>query len=103
MSDKKTVKSKIKSVIKSVNGTAGEAFENSTFDSMVNKYGENTTYKVLESELKKAGETIESFKIYQRVKRKVQNDQISIYRTEQKLEEEVKKVVKGELGYLLKV
>jgi hypothetical protein len=101
MSDRKTVKSKIKNAIKSVNGTAGEAFENSTFDNMINKYGKDATYKFLEPELKKAGETVESFKTYQRVKRKVQNDQISIYRAEQKLEEEIKKVVQEELGGLI--
>tara|TARA_R110000851_G_C13101874_1_gene568639 strand:- start:892 stop:1200 length:309 start_codon:yes stop_codon:yes gene_type:complete len=101
MSDRKTVKSKIKSTIKSVNGTAGEAFENSTFDNMISKYGKDAAYKFLEPELKKAGETVESFKTYQRVKRKVQNDQISIYRAEQKLEEEIKKVVQEELGGLI--
>ncbi|MGF1879189.1 hypothetical protein L4D77_28450 [Photobacterium frigidiphilum] len=98
MTAKKSLKSSIKHGIKSVNGTAGEAFENLTFENMVKKYGEEAAYKFLEPVLKEAGETVESFTTYRRVKRKVQNDEISIYRAEQNLEEEAKKAVEEEFG-----
>lgn len=93
-----SLKGTIKKGIKAVNGTAGEAFENSTFENMVKKYGEEATYKFLGPVLEEAGETVESFTTYRRVKRKVQNDEISIYRAQQNLEEEAKKAVEEEFG-----
>lgn len=92
-----TVKSKLKRGVKLVNGTAGEAFENSTLESMIGKYGEEATYRVLKPVLEKAGETVDSFKTYRRIKGKVQNDTISIYRAEKNLEIEVKSAIQEEL------
>ncbi len=83
------------SVVKNVSGTAGEALENNAYAQMVKKYGDQAAKAIVEHELKSAGETLESFEIYLRVKTKIQNDKISFIRTAKEAEQLAKECVLG--------
>jgi len=73
--------------IKHVSGTAGEALEVRAYQKMKDRYKDDKVVNsIIEKELHAAGETVESFGIYLRVKSKVQNDQISIVRAEKEAE-----------------
>ncbi|QDG73095.1 hypothetical protein [Janthinobacterium tructae] len=74
--------------IKQVSGTAGEALEMRAYQKLKDRYKDDGVIKaIIEGELRSAGETMESFNIYLRVKTKVQNDKISIVRAEKEAEE----------------
>lgn len=69
------------SLTKKVSGTAGEALEIAAYNRLHDRYdNEKVVAAIIESELRAAGETLESFGVYLRVKTKVQNDEISIVR-----------------------
>ncbi|MHB0774870.1 hypothetical protein [Halomonas sp. WWR20] len=75
------------SLTKKVSGTAGEALEIAAYNRLHDRYdNEEVVAAIIESELHTAGETIESFGIYLRVKTKVQNDEISIVRAAKETE-----------------
>lgn len=75
------------SLTKKVSGTAGEALEIAAYNRLHDRYdNEEVVAAIIESELRAAGETIESFGIYLRVKTKVQNDEISIVRAAKEAE-----------------
>ena len=67
----------MKPLIESVLGTAGEALENNAYNKSVKKYGEDTARTIISVELQKAGESLETFDTYVRVKKKIQTGQIS--------------------------
>jgi hypothetical protein len=69
-------------IFKAATGTAGELFENRSYNRMIRTYGESATQAIVAHELASAGETWESIQIYARVKRKIQNDEISFIRAE---------------------
>ncbi|OPK06000.1 hypothetical protein [Pseudomonas sp. VI4.1] len=73
---------------KKVSGTAGEALEMAAYQRLKDRYRnkEEVVNAIIESELHAAGETLESFNTYLRVKTKVQNDQISIVRVAKEAE-----------------
>lgn len=74
-------------LVKNVSGTAGEALEIRTYQQMQDRYGDNRVVQaIIEAELRGAGETLETFDTYLRVKSKVQNDQISIVRAAKEAE-----------------
>lgn len=78
----------ITNAIKEVSGTAGEALEMRAYKKLKDRYKDDGVIKaILEGELRAAGETMESFSTYLRVKTKVQNDKISIVRAEKEAEE----------------
>lgn len=73
--------------VKRVSGTAGEALEMKAYQRMQDRYqDEPVVNKIIESELHAAGETLQSFHTYLRVKTKVQNDEISIIRAAKEAE-----------------
>ncbi|RBI65936.1 hypothetical protein DQ400_15850 [Vreelandella sulfidaeris] len=75
------------SLTKKVSGTAGEALEIAAYKRLHDRYdNEEVVAAIIESELRSAGETNESFGIYLRVKTKVQNDEISIVRAAKEAE-----------------
>ena len=76
-----------------VKGTAGEACEIHSYQKMVKKYGADTALSILEPELKKAGETKETFSTYLRVKQKVQTGVISPKKTKKEAEESATNVL----------
>ena len=85
--------------IKQVSGTAGEALEMRAYQKLKDRYKDDKVVKaIIESELHSAGETLESFDTYLRVKTKVQNDKISIVRAEKEAEELTKKFL-GSTGF----
>jgi hypothetical protein len=72
---------------KKVSGTAGEALEMAAYQRLHDRYrNKEVVNTLIESELHAAGETLESFNTYLRVKTKVQNDQISIVRAAKEAE-----------------
>lgn len=74
-------------VVKKVSGTAGEALEVNAYKRLQDRYTDEKVVKaIIESELHAAGETLESFDVYLRVKTKVQNDEISIIRAAKEAE-----------------
>ncbi|SCW81371.1 hypothetical protein [Pseudomonas sp. NFACC05-1] len=75
------------SLTKKVSGTAGEALEIAAHKRLHDRYGNKGVVEaIIEGELRAAGETLESFGIYLRVKTKVQNDEISIVRAAKEAE-----------------
>jgi hypothetical protein len=93
MSITKKIKASAAGFVKDVSGTAGEACENSAYTGMVARYGEEATVKIIAAELEKAGETLESFKVYRRVKSKIQNNEISFLRADAEASEAAQRVI----------
>jgi hypothetical protein len=86
-------------IVKSVSGTAGEAMENHAYNIMLQRYRDPLVVKaIVETELNAAGETWESLNIYMRVKKKIQNDEISIIRAAKDAESGAKDVLR-ETGF----
>lgn len=72
---------------KKVSGTAGEALEMAEYQRLQDRYpNKEVVTAIIERELHAAGETLETFNTYLRVKTKVQNDQISIVRASKEAE-----------------
>jgi hypothetical protein len=92
----KEIKKVAVGAVKSVSGTAGEAFENSAYTNMVARYGKDAADKIISAELANAGETLESFNTYRRVKGKIQNNEISFLRADAEASALAKQVIKGE-------
>jgi len=91
--------SMITNAIKQVSGTAGEALEMRAYQKLKERYKDDSVIKaIIEGELRSAGETMESFDTYLRVKTKVQNDKISIVRAEKEAEELAKNYL-GSTGF----
>ncbi len=76
-----------------VKGTAGEAYENHAYQKMVEKYGAETALGILVPELKKAGETKETFKTYLRVKQKIQTGVISPQKAKKEAENDAAEIL----------
>ena len=98
MSITKKIKASATGLVKDVSGTAGEALENSAYTGMVASYGVEATEKIIAAELKKAGETLESFKVYRRVKSKIQNNEISFLRADAEASSSARQVI-SEVGF----
>jgi hypothetical protein len=68
-------------ILKSTSGTAGEALETRAYNKMLQRYRDPLVVKaIVEAEPNAAGETWESVQIYMRIKKKIQNDEISFIR-----------------------
>jgi hypothetical protein len=86
-------------IIKSVSGTAGEALETNAYNKMLQRYRDPLVVKaIVEEELNAAGETWESLNIYMRVKKKIQNNDISFIRAAKDAESGAKDVL-HEIGF----
>ena len=82
----------ISNTTKKISGTAGEALDVSVFNGMVKKYGKETALGMLKPTLEKAGENVDTFTGYLRVKSKIQNNTINIPQAKATAEEEINAV-----------
>ncbi|WP_409011680.1 hypothetical protein [Aeromonas salmonicida] len=92
----RSIRQKVIDGVAVVKGTAGEAYETHEYQKMVEKYGAETALAILEPELKKAGETKETFSTYLRVKQKVQTGVISPQKAKKEAEDSTANVLNQE-------
>lgn len=59
-------------------GTAREAYENSQYDKLVDKYGKLAAEKIIEPQLIERNLTLDEFQVYRRVKKVIQNDGLNV-------------------------
>ncbi|MGC7560122.1 hypothetical protein ACPEEL_01440 [Pasteurella sp. PK-2025] len=74
------------SFIKEIKGTAGEAYQMSHYNDMINKYGEDVALGIMKPELKKCGISVNEFQNYVNVKRAIQNGSLKVTRAKRNAE-----------------
>ena len=74
-------------------GTAGEAYQMSHYNDMINKYGEDVALGIMKPELEKCGISVNEFQNYVTVKKAIQNGSLKVTTAKRNAEKLLKDVL----------
>lgn len=80
-------------LLKEIKGTAGEAYQMSHYNDMINKYGEDVALGIMKPELKKCGISVDEFQNYVTVKKAIQNGSLKVTTAKRNAEKQSKDVL----------